>query len=110
MDLGQPRPAAVGCAAALLLGIAGCGGPGRDVSVGARVFDQGCRSCHSLAGDESLRRVGGDLLGYRLDRTQMLELVREMPVRRTLSPSEIAAVSDYVLSLERRAAAARGSP
>ncbi len=104
MDLPGPRSAAIGCVAALFLALAGCGAADRGVPIGAKVFDQECQTCHSLTGNDSLRRVGGDLVGYRLNRTQILELVRQMPVRRMLSPAELAAVSDYVLGRERRAA------
>jgi mono/diheme cytochrome c family protein len=105
VDLPGPTAAAVRCvAAAVALALPGCGASAGGVPVGAKVFDQACQTCHSLAGNDSLRRVGGDLLGYRLSRTQVLELVRQMPVRRVLSPAEIAAVSDYVLGRERRAA------
>ena len=39
--------------------------------------------CHSLTGRQSPRRQGGDLLALRMTRVEMLEFVREMPVRRT---------------------------
>jgi hypothetical protein len=89
-------------AVAGLVGLAGCGGTHARLPLGASVFDTGCRTCHSLIGNESLARVGGDLLGYRLTRTEMIEFVREMPVRHPLSQTQILAVSDYVLGLERR--------
>ena len=104
MDLPGPRGAAIRCVTALFLALAGCGASDKGVPVGAKVFDQECQTCHSLVGSDSLRRVGGDLLGYRLSRTQILELVRQMPVRRMLSPAELVAVSDYVLGREHRAA------
>ncbi len=91
----------VGCLAGLL-GLAGCGGSGARPPRGAAVFDATCSTCHSLIGNESRHRVGGDLLGYRLTRPEMLELVREMPVRPALSATAIAAVSDYVLAREAR--------
>lgn len=85
-----------------LLGLAGCGRTQAALPLGETVFDAGCRTCHSLIGNESLGRVGGDLLGYRLTRAEMIEFVREMPVRHPLGETQILAVSDYVLRLERR--------
>jgi len=82
--------------------LAGCGaastarGP-----TGRALFAQDCSACHSLSGRESPRRQGGDLLGARLSPGVMLEFVREMPVRRPLSPADLAAVTDYVLSVQR---------
>ncbi len=67
------------------------------------MFATACSQCHSLIGNESLRRQGGDLLGYRFSRQQLLSFTREMPVRHPLSASELGAVVDYVLSVERRA-------
>lgn len=89
-------------AVALAGGISGCGGP-RATQDGRTLFDAGCRSCHSLIGNESLRRVGGDLLAYRFSRSDMIQLVGEMPVRRSLDSRQIAVVSDYVLALEHAA-------
>ncbi len=84
-------------------GLTGCGSSRPGVPLGRATFASGCQTCHSLIGNESLRKVGGDLLGYRLPRTELIELVREMPARRALDAAEIAAVSDYVLGLEQRA-------
>jgi mono/diheme cytochrome c family protein len=101
----RSRAAVAFAACAGLLGLAGCGGAQTPAPLGASVFAASCRTCHSLIGNESLHRVGGDLLGYRLSRPEMLEFVREMPVRRALSAAQVATVSDYVLGLERRAVA-----
>jgi mono/diheme cytochrome c family protein len=101
----RSRAAVAFAACAGLLGFAGCGGAQTPAPLGASVFAASCRTCHSLIGNESLHRVGGDLLGYRLSRPEMLEFVREMPVRRALSAAQVATVSDYVLGLERRAVA-----
>jgi hypothetical protein len=99
------RLACVGVLGLAGCGLAGCGGAQPPAVSGAAVFAAGCRTCHSLIGDESLHRVGGDLLGYRLGRAEMLEFVRAMPVRHALSATQVTAVGDYVLGLERRAAA-----
>jgi mono/diheme cytochrome c family protein len=66
------------------------------------VFSEKCAACHSLIGNESGHRVGGDLLGYRIPRQQLLEFTREMPVRKPLTRAELSAVVDYVFSLEQR--------
>ena len=82
--------------------IAGCGGAGtgRKVS-GAEVFSQECQVCHSLIGNESLGKDGGDLLGYSMTRAQMTSFVREMPVRHHLSSPQLRAVVAFVLRAER---------
>lgn len=69
---------------------------------GASVFAHTCSSCHSLVGNESLRKQGGDLIAYRMTRAQLLDFTRVMPTR-PLSRAELDAVVDYVL----RAQAAR---
>ena len=66
------------------------------------MFAAKCAACHSLIGNESRRRVGGDLLGYRISRRQLTEFTREMPVRKPLTAAELSAVVDYVFSLEQR--------
>lgn len=71
---------------------------------GAVVFAQSCHVCHSLVGNESEEKQGGDLLGYRMSRQSMTQFSREMPVRRPLTPADLRAVVDYVLRVERRAA------
>jgi mono/diheme cytochrome c family protein len=66
------------------------------------VFAQQCSGCHSLIGNESLRRQGGDLLRFRMTAGQLLQFTREMPTRRSLSREELAAVVAYALAAERR--------
>jgi hypothetical protein len=56
-----------------------------------------------LIGNESLHRQGGDLLGYRFSRRDLLEFVREMPVRRPLHPAQLAAIVNYVSGKDRSA-------
>ncbi|MBV9196903.1 MAG: cytochrome c [Solirubrobacterales bacterium] len=80
----------------------GSGAPARPVS-GAEVFAQQCSACHSLIGNESLHRPGGDLVGYRMTRTELIEFTREMPVKRSLSRAELAAVVAYVQAAQRSA-------
>jgi mono/diheme cytochrome c family protein len=84
--------------------VAGCGGsaPSRPVS-GAAVFARECSYCHSLVGNESLHRQGGDLLGYTLSRQQLLEQTRQMPVRDPLTRAQLDAVVDYVRGMQQLA-------
>jgi mono/diheme cytochrome c family protein len=82
--------------------LAGCGGgsPAAPVS-GAEVFSRSCSACHSLIGNESRHRIGGDLRGYRMSRQELTEFTREMPVKRSLSRAELAAVVRYVGAAQR---------
>jgi mono/diheme cytochrome c family protein len=84
-----------------LLGCGSTSGP-RPAS-GRALFAEDCSACHSLIGNESLHRQGGDLLGYRFSRRDLLEFAREMPVRRPLSPVQLAAIVDYMSAKERSA-------
>jgi mono/diheme cytochrome c family protein len=70
---------------------------------GRALFAEDCTKCHSLIGNESLRRAGGDLLGYRLNHRALMQFVSEMPVRRPLTPAQIAAIVEYVSAKERTA-------
>jgi mono/diheme cytochrome c family protein len=88
-------------ASAAAAGLAGCGsGTAASHLDGRALFAQDCQVCHSLTGHPSPGQQGGDLLGLRMSRTAMLEFVEEMPVRRPLSPAELAAVADYVRAAE----------
>jgi mono/diheme cytochrome c family protein len=69
---------------------------------GKAIFVHDCQACHSLIGNESERKQGGDLLGPRLSRAQLLSFTRVMPTR-PLSARELAAVVAYVLAAEQRA-------
>jgi mono/diheme cytochrome c family protein len=85
--------AALGASVALM----GCGSAGAPrAQDGKALFAEDCSACHSLIGNESLRRQGGDLLGYRFSRGDLLEFSREMPVRRPLSSAQLAAIVGYV--------------
>ena len=91
---------------ALIAALAGCGGgAGARKPTGEQVFARDCEMCHSVIGNESKHRVGGDLLGYRITRQQLVEFTREMPVRRPLTRAQLAAVVDYVYALQQRGAA-----
>lgn len=67
----------------------------------AALFARDCGACHSLIGNESGHREGGDLVGYRLSRGELLEFTREMPTRRPLTSSQRIMVVDYVLEIEQ---------
>lgn len=89
-------------AASTLWVLLGCGSaavPPRQS--GKALFDADCSKCHSLIGNESLRRPGGDLLGYRINDRQLAQFVREMPIRRPLNPTQSAAIVKYVSAYER---------
>jgi hypothetical protein len=102
------RPCAARSLALLACAMIGCGSQPPPASPSASVvFRQSCGGCHTLIGNESARKQGGDLLGYRLTRAQLLGLTREMPVRRPLSSAQLQAVTDYVLGAERRGPAGR---
>jgi mono/diheme cytochrome c family protein len=89
---------------ALVASLTGCGsGASPSAPSGAQVFARDCAACHSLVGNESLHRIGGDLLGYRISRAELLEFTREMPVRHPLTPAELSAVVSYVYALQQRA-------
>jgi mono/diheme cytochrome c family protein len=92
--------AALAASVALL----GCGSTSEPRSAsGKALFAEDCSACHSLIGNESLRRQGGDLRGYPFSRRDLLEFAREMPVRRPLDPVQLAAIVDYVSDKERSA-------
>ena len=92
---------------ALSATLAGCGGQSSPAPSGAAVFAHNCSGCHSLIGNESLHRQGGDLVRYRFSRADLLEFAREMPLRKPLSARELTAVVDYILLAERGASGGR---
>jgi mono/diheme cytochrome c family protein len=67
---------------------------------GATVFGHSCGNCHSLIGNESRRKQGGDLLGYKLTRAQLTSFTQVMPVH--LSPAQLHAVVSFVLRAQAR--------
>ena len=95
--------AAVLTALAAATVVAGCGSAGgTQRPVGQTLFEQDCGVCHSLTGQESPRRQGGDLLAVHVSRGVMLQFVAEMPVPHHLSSAQLRAVADYVLAVEAR--------
>jgi mono/diheme cytochrome c family protein len=95
---------AASLASIIIVASTSCGGSSVSRRVSGRaVFATECSACHSLAGSESPARQGGDLLGYRLRRSELSEFVREMPLRRPLSRAKLAAVVGYVLAKQRSA-------
>src|SRR4030088_282571 len=87
------------CVLALVASGCGAGTGARPVS-GAKLFSEECSVGHSVIGNESLHRQGGDLLGYRLTHQQLVLQVRQMPVKRPLSQTQLDAVVQYVWSLQ----------
>ncbi len=97
---GLPALAAAGLAASL----SACGG-GSGASQkpdGRAIFAASCSACHGLTGRESAKRQGGDLARFRMTEAQIESFTRIMPARRPLTDAEIRAVSQYVLSVQRR--------
>ena len=102
-SLSAMRPGTAVVLLATSVAVAGCGGgSGPSEALGAAVFARNCSACHSLIGNESLHRQGGDLVGYRLRRQELLEFAREMPARRPLTSSQLEGVVDYVLAIQQR--------
>jgi mono/diheme cytochrome c family protein len=89
---------------AVVIVCAGCGSSGSSprAADGASLFTEDCAMCHSLTGRQSPRLQGGDLLALHTTQADMLEFVREMPVRHPLSATQIGAVADYVRAVEAR--------
>jgi mono/diheme cytochrome c family protein len=103
--IGRPSRAAVlAVGLVTVLAAVGCGGGGSisQTSEAAAVFARSCSACHSLIGNESRHRQGGDLVGYRLSRQQLLQFTREMPTRGPLSSAQLRLVVDYVLGFQQR--------
>jgi mono/diheme cytochrome c family protein len=97
-----PRRALLAAVPALVAVVAsGCGSGSAQVS-GRTVFADRCQVCHSLSARATSRQQGGSLLDLHASRPQLRQFVAEMPTRRRLTETEIAAVTDYVLAVERR--------
>jgi mono/diheme cytochrome c family protein len=95
---------AIGLAAVTLAaGLGACGSNGSPRSAGQALFAQDCSVCHTLSGQQSPSRQGGDLLALHVGREAMLQFVREMPVRHRLRRVQLRIVADYVLTAELRA-------
>lgn len=69
---------------------------------GASIFAHNCASCHTLVGNESAHKQGGDLLGFHMTRRQLQTFTREMPTR-PLTAAQLSAVVDYVLRAQQLA-------
>jgi hypothetical protein len=65
------------------------------------VFAHDCSACHSLIGNETKHKDGGDLVGYHLTRDQLALITRTMPTR-PLSAAELQAVVGYVLRAQQQ--------
>jgi mono/diheme cytochrome c family protein len=107
----MPRLAAILAVVLVLLGIAGCGGSrSRSTTItlptapasGQAVFAARCSACHSLIGNESLRKQGGDLLGAKLTAPQLISFTRIMPAH--LTEAQLLAVVRYILRRQATAA------
>jgi mono/diheme cytochrome c family protein len=97
------RPGLRIAALAIAAVAAGCGSSaGQPRATGRALFAEDCAVCHSLTGHASPRQQGGDLLGFQMTRSQMLEFVREMPISHRLSSAQQETVADYVRAAEAR--------
>ena len=84
--------------------VAGCGGTSaQQPRSGQALFRQDCSACHSLVGNESQHKQGGDLLGYQFGRAVLRQLASEMPVRPPLTSSQLTTIVDYVYRAEQLA-------
>ncbi|MGI8573628.1 MAG: c-type cytochrome [Solirubrobacteraceae bacterium] len=102
---GVRRGAAVLAALWVTAALAACGATtsvgGAGAASGAKVFAKDCSACHSLIGNESLHRQGGDLENFRISHRDLLLFTREMPTRRRLNPEQMMAVVAYVMAAEQ---------
>lgn len=94
-------PLAALVAAAGLATVA-CGSSGTSARPDGQLFAQACGGCHTLSGRGSPSHQGGDLLHLHLARPVMLQFAAEMPVRHPLSDHQLAAVTDYILAVQRQ--------
>jgi mono/diheme cytochrome c family protein len=77
-------------------------GPSTGSVSGRQVFLSQCQGCHALGKLGSPRPVGGDLGNYDMTPAEVESFARIMPTPRRLSRSELAAVSSFVSSRQRR--------
>lgn len=86
---------------------AGCGSSHLS---GRAIYVQRCAQCHTLTGRDS-GLAGGDLVYPKLDLKTLESFTAAMPVKPTLTPADVEAVSRYVQDVTARArAAAQPSP
>lgn len=96
------RRAPTAALASALAGLAaGCGASHPTAPSGQTVFAQECSVCHTLSGRDEPGKMGGDLLGFHASRTEVLQFVREMPVRHRLTAAQLQAVVSYVMAPTR---------
>ena len=105
---GQRLEAGAGAGAGCWAGAAGRA-PRAAPSSGRDVFASSCSSCHSLVGNESSHKQGGDLLGFRMTRADVFSFTRVMPTAAGLSAAQLRAVTDYVFAAQQSAARATRS-
>ncbi len=74
---------------------------GSATTTGKAVFAHSCSACHSLIGNESLRKQGGDLLNYKLTEAQLISFTRVMPAR--LTAAQLEAVVRYLMRAQAKA-------
>jgi mono/diheme cytochrome c family protein len=74
---------------------------GPAAAAGEVVFAHSCSACHSLIGNESLRKQGGDLLNYKLTQAQLISFTRVMPAR--LTATQLEAVVRYIMRAQAKA-------
>lgn len=99
----RARPGLRIAALAVAVVAAGCGSPpSQPGATGRALFAEDCAVCHSLTGHASPGQQGGDLLGFQMTRSQMLEFVREMPLPHRLSSTQQETVAGYVRAAEAR--------
>ncbi len=84
-------------------GTAACGaGHAATRTDGRALFADACGTCHTLSGVNSPAHQGGDLLGFHVSRSVLLQFAREMPVRRRLTRAQFTTVVGYVFALQQR--------
>jgi mono/diheme cytochrome c family protein len=113
MATGSPQPSCLAVVALVLLSLSACGGGAQRQAEGLEetgvgqpngrsVFLSQCQGCHALGKLGSRRPVGGDLTNYDMRAGEVRSFARIMPTPRPLSGSELAAVSEFVASVQRR--------
>lgn len=98
-------PAAIALAAACVVCCA-CGSSATSTAPppttnGAVLFAGNCAACHSVIGNESEHKQGGDLLGYHMTASQLLLWSKTMPTR-PLTQAQLRAIVNYVLRVQSR--------
>jgi mono/diheme cytochrome c family protein len=113
MANGSPQPSCLLVVALVLLCLSACGGgaprqaerpqeTGVGQPNGRSIFLSQCQGCHALGKLGSPRPVGGDLTNYDMRAGEVRSFAQIMPTPRPLTGSELAAVSEFVASVQRR--------